>query len=109
MEKGLKLEKPSKNQRKKLKHPYKPPNGIESRTSRSTTINKAYLKSHRGQKNKRSKAHELVKDNLLNGLKQSRKREQTIDPVCLLESSYLLESEFRESEFRKSKLFSDVW
>jgi hypothetical protein len=65
---------------------------------------KAYLKSHKGKKNKRSKAHELVKDNLLNGLKQSREREQTIDSVCLLESSFFLESEFRES-----KLFSDVW
>ena len=29
-------------------------------------------------------------------------------PVCLLESSFLLESEFQESEFQESELFFDV-
>jgi hypothetical protein len=32
-----------------------------------------------------------------------------LDPVYLLESSLFLKSEFWESEFRKSELFSDVW
>ena len=32
-----------------------------------------------------------------------------LDPVCLLESSFLLESELLESEFQESELFSDVW
>ena len=29
-----------------------------------------------------------------------------LGPVCLLESSFLLEIEFRESKFRESELFS---
>jgi hypothetical protein len=32
-----------------------------------------------------------------------------LGPVCLLESSFLLESEFQENEFPESKLFFDVW
>jgi hypothetical protein len=32
------------------------------------------------------------------------KQDTLLGPVCLLESSFLLKSEFRESE-----LFSDVW
>ena len=32
-----------------------------------------------------------------------------LDPVCLLESSFLLESELLKSEFQESELFSDVW
>ena len=33
----------------------------------------------------------------------------SLDPVCLLESSLFFISEFRESEFQKSELFSDAW
>jgi len=32
-----------------------------------------------------------------------------IFPVCLLESSLFLKSEFQENEFQESELFSDVW
>ena len=32
-----------------------------------------------------------------------------LGPVCLLESNFLLKSEFQENEFRESELFSDVW
>jgi len=32
-----------------------------------------------------------------------------LGPVCLLESSFLLEKEFWENKFWKSELFSDVW
>ena len=30
-------------------------------------------------------------------------------PVYLLESSFLLKSEFQESEFQESELFFDIW
>jgi hypothetical protein len=29
--------------------------------------------------------------------------------ICLLESSFLLESEFQENKLQESELFSDVW
>jgi hypothetical protein len=29
--------------------------------------------------------------------------------ICLLKSSFFLESEFQENEFLESELFSDVW
>jgi hypothetical protein len=32
-----------------------------------------------------------------------------LGPVCLLENSFLLKSEFWDSEFQESELFSDVW
>jgi len=38
-----------------------------------------------------------------------QKSGQYYGPVCLLESSFLLESEFWESKFQKSELFSDIW
>jgi hypothetical protein len=33
----------------------------------------------------------------------------SLDLVCLLESSFFLKSEFRESELWKSELFFDAW
>ena len=34
---------------------------------------------------------------------------KNLGPVCLLESSFLLESEFQENEFPENELFFDVW
>ena len=52
-----------------------------------------------------------TQESLESGFPESEFREtnMALGPICLLECSFLLESEFRESEFQESELFSNVW
>jgi hypothetical protein len=51
--------------------------------------------------------HGVIVEKLLNLVLDVKKTK--LGPVCLLENSFLLKSEFRDSEFQESELFSDVW